>query len=144
MEFENKNLIVVKGEDSIQIDTIEELSQEFFGKEYLEKNDKEKLIIRYKKIYPYSLLEGKKVYLNKNTEIKNGKTQQVENFEDGLLIDNDVDFFLSLCGINYLQILEKKTSNIFTKGINKEKMKGNYVHVNKFVDKILKKDIYDE
>ena len=144
MEFENKNLIVVKGDVSIQIDTIEELTQEFFGKEYLEKNDIEKSIIRYKKIYPYSLLEGKKVYINRNTEIKKGKMQQVENFENGLLIDNEVDFFLSLCSIDYLQILEKKTSNIFTKGINKEKMKGNYVHVNKFADKILKGNIYDE
>ena len=143
MKFENKNLIIIEGKNEVQIDTLEELEEIFFGKEYASKEENDKLKDRYAKIYPYSLLAKKNVYLDMETLIERGKLKKVENIDinNGLFINNDINFFLSLCKVDQIQILEKIESNIFTGEIDKTKMKGNYVSVNIFANEIITKNL---
>ena len=47
MKFENKNLIIIEGKNEVQIDTLEELEEIFFGKEYASKDMQKYIHILY-------------------------------------------------------------------------------------------------
>ena len=138
MKFENKNLIIIEGKNEVQIDTLEELEEIFFGKEYASKEENDKLKDRYAKIYPYSLLAKKNVYLDLETLIERGKLKKVENIDinNGLFINNDINFFLSLCKVDQIQILEKIESNIFTSEIDKIKKIIDYFYNSFFFNRL--------
>lgn len=146
MEFENKNLVVVEGKNQVQVNELSELINKFFDEKYEKKDNNEKLKERYAKMYPYALLNQKRVYLNKNVEIVRGKLKKSEDafLDECVFIDTDENFFVSLCKINALKIFEKKESNIFTGKINKNNMTGNYVSVNFFAEEILEKNLEDK
>ena len=142
MKFENRNLIVLGSRLQWQFDTFEELIEQYFGEDYEEKSDEDKLRERYMKMYPYSLLNRKRVCIDVATGFAGGEFVEIEEqgIEDKLFIGNEKDFFLSLCMLDELKILERKDSNIFTGNLNKMNMQGNYVLVNAYAEQLLKRE----
>lgn len=139
MNFEDKNLIILTKANNFQLDTLEELVEIYFGQDYKNKTEEEKIQKRYKKIYPFALLHKMNVLLNQTTEVIDGKLKKVEkvNKDKSVYINNDENFFLSLCKMGEIRIFEKKEANIFGKNIDKTKMNGNYIIIDMFLDTIL-------
>ena len=139
MNFENKNLIVLTKTNNFQLDTLEELVEIYFGKDFKEKTEEEKIQKRYEKIYPLAVLHKAEILLNNSNVVIDGKIKNIEsaNKEKTVYIDSDRNFFLSLCKMGEIKIFEKKDANIFGKNINKSQMNGNYIIIDMFLDKIL-------
>lgn len=116
--FQETNLIVKVGKNVYQLNSMGELIELVLGKDYIELTEKEKSSKRHESILPFSI-----------------------EHKGPIRIENELIYFLSLCKLNQLQILERKDTNIFTASMDKSKMNGNYVLVNKFAEKLLKNQI---
>ena len=132
-----KNLIYVEKEKINKFDSVQELYEFIFGKEYFNLSEKEKFIRRYEiafyKIKFYDL-DLDIVYTNmgilgEQYKIINKKF----NLERAFIIDDERSFILSLCKIPYITILESKYSNNLLTIKEKEKYKGNYIIINKII-----------
>ncbi len=132
-----KNLIYVEKEKINKFDSVQELYEFIFGKEYFTLSEKEKFIRRYEiafyKIKFYDL-DLDIVYTNmgilgEQYKIINKKF----NLERAFIIDDERSFILSLCKIPYITILESKYSNNLLTIKEKEKYKGNYIIINKII-----------
>lgn len=142
-KFKDTNLIVAQDEKILQLNEIEELIEVFFGNNYKSLSNTDKLKERYKKALFYAMFNNMDIVYSKEGIIRNNFTidKSVSFIIDkSFFIDDEITFFLSLCKINYLRILEKMDSNIFISDEDKEDLKdetGNYVIINNRVDKIL-------
>lgn len=144
MNFQGTNLIVKVGKSIYQLDRIEDLTETVLGKQYGQLTEKKKFLKRYESILPFSIQNKKMiVYSPKGVVKADGSFDNTTRYDigDSLLIDDELTYFLSLCKLNQLQILEQRDANIFTANMNKSQMKGNYVAVNKFADELLKSHI---
>lgn len=111
-----KNLILIENNKKYQFDTLEELVQAIIDKDYYKMSDKEK----------HERLELK-AFANSF-----GK--------DGMInTKNEIIYILSLLVLNKFMILENVNSNVFTKGMDKSNLDGNYIIVNKFAKELLEK-----
>ncbi|MDO5557382.1 MAG: hypothetical protein Q4G05_03980 [Clostridia bacterium] len=134
-----KKLIVIINEKKIQVDTFEELVSFLLDREkqeYMELEEDEKLKIRYEKAF-INCFGRKNLIINLERIRKDNKKIDFQNIKDGILIDNDYLYVLSLMKNQIIVLLEDKNANIFCKNIKKEKLEGNYIVVNNFVNELL-------
>ena len=132
-----KNLIYIENEDSYQFETLQELYEFIFGKEYFNMSEKEKFIRRYEiafykiKFYELDLeiVHTKMGTIGEKYKIKS------ENYDlkNSFIIDDEKEFIKSLCKIPNITILESKTSNNFFTAKEKEKFEGNYIVINEII-----------
>lgn len=138
--FKDKNLILRIGDDLYQLDTLDEISLNIFGKDYFLLNDKDKFYKRYELILPYSFENDREIIHTLLGVIKSEKSfVKMEEYDinNSLIINDEISFILSLCMIDQIAILEKKDANIFAKNIDKRDMEGNYIVINNFAEEIL-------
>ncbi len=142
-EFANKKLLVMEYDSSVQMDTLEELLTVYFNEFYIDKPEREKISLRYSCIYPYALSAQKRVFVSLEEEMVDGMIQKVSDpdLEEGLFINNDVNFFLSMCKIDQLRICERIDSNIFTARLNKQNLQEDYIIVNDYASALLKANL---
>ena len=132
-----KNLIYVEKEEINKFDSVQELYEFIFGKEYFTLSEKEKFIRRYEiafyKIKFYDL-DLDIVYTNMGILGEQYKIiNKKYNLERAFIIDDERSFILSLCKIPNITILESKYSDNLLTIREKEKYKGNYVIINKII-----------
>ena len=123
-----KNLIYIENEDSYQFETLQELYEFIFGKEYFNLSEKEKFIRRYElafyKIKFYEL--DLQIVHTKMGTIGDKYKIKSENYDlkNSFIIDDEKEFVKSLCKIPNITILESKTSDIFFTAKEKKKFEG--------------------
>jgi len=142
--FKKTNLIIRVGKQIHQLNGIDELTETIFGKQYKELTAKERLLKRYAIMLPYSVRDKKPIIYSPKGIIKGDKnfdSTTKYNVANSLIIDDEITCFLSLCKSGGLDILEQKNANIFVKNMDKSWMKGNYIVINKFADKLLQTHI---
>lgn len=122
-----KNIIVITDKNSCMINTKEELIELFLGYDYFTlSNEKRK----------ERLLEKASLYSFNNINLV--KLDDNYNKKDPyILIDNEINFILSLLKLNNIIILEKRNSNVFIKDFMKNDTTDNYFIINNYIDKIL-------
>ena len=133
-----KNLIYIEQDQINQFNTLQELYEFIFGTKYFTLTEKEKFIRRYEtafyKIKFYNL-DLDIVHTIMGTLGEQYKIiDQKYNSEKAFIIDDEKQFFMSLCKIPNIIILESKTSNNLLTAKEKEKYKGNYIVINEFID----------
>lgn len=132
-----KDLIYVEQEQINKFDSLQELYEFIFGKEYFNLTEKQKFIRRYEiafyKIKFYCLdldiVHTKMGILGEQYKIITDKY----NLDKALIIDNEREFIMSLCKISNIIILESKVSNNLLTAKEKERYKGNYIVINEIV-----------
>lgn len=142
-EFKETNLIVAQGKKLMQMDTLEELIEKVFGDKYKDLSEKEKLQLRYKNALIQAMFNNMDVVYSPKGIVKKDKTfdtQTPYQLDNSFVIDDETTYLLSLCKVDDLRLLERKDSNIFISDEDREELEGedgNYVIVNKRVDKIM-------
>ncbi len=132
-----KDLIYMEQEQINKFDSLQELYQFIFGKQYFNLTEKQKFIRRYEiafyKIKFYCLdldiVHTKMGRLGEQYKVINEKY----NLEKALIIDDERQFVMSLCKIPNITILESKSSNNLLTAKEKEKYKGNYIVINEII-----------
>lgn len=146
-DFKETNLIVTQGKNVMQMNTLEELIDRVFGDKYKGLSKKEKLNQRYEDALFHAVFNNMDIVYSPKGIINEDKTFDTQTPFDlnrSFVIDDEKTFLLSLCRVDDLRILEKKNSNIFISDEDREELEGqdgNYVVVNKRVDKILNRYI---
>ena len=132
-----KDLIYIEQEKINKFDSLQELYEFIFGKQYFNLTEKQKFIRRYKiafyKIKFYCLdldiVHTKMGILGEQYKI----IDERYNLNKALIIDNERDFIISLCKIPNITILESKVSNNLLTTKQKEKYIGNYIVINEII-----------
>ena len=121
-EFQEKNLIVYLNKKTFQLDDIEALIALVLGNNYCNLNKEEKLFKRYESLLPFSIEnELLIVYSSKGVIESNNLFNNTKyDISKDLFVDDEIAYFLSLCRLNQIQILEKRDANIFAFNINKQ------------------------
>lgn len=130
-----KNLIYIEGENNYQFDSVNELYELIFGKNYFKLTEKEKLIKRY------SIAFYKIKFNHLNLDIVHTKMGKLGdkyriiskefNESNAIIIDSEKEFLISLCKIPYISIMENKDFEGLLSKEEKEKYIGNYIIINK-------------
>ncbi len=122
-----KNIIVITDKDSCKIDTKEELIGLFLGYDYLnlsKEKQKERLL--------------EKASFNSFNSMDLVKlTDDFDRSKPYILIDNEINYILSLLKINNFMILENRNSSVFVRDFMREETSDNYFIINNYVDRIL-------
>ena len=138
-----KDLVYIEQEQSNKFDSLQELYEFIFGKQYFTLSEKEKFIKRYKiafyKIKFYQL--DLDIVHTKMGVIGEQYKVISENYDlkRAIIIDNEKDFVMSLCKFPNITILESKFSNNLLTAEEKQKYNGNYIVINEIIDERLSK-----
>ena len=132
-----KDLIYIEQEKINKFDSLQELYEFMFGKQYFNLTEKQKFIRRYEiafyKIKFYCLdldiVHTKMGILGEQYKI----IDERYNLNKALIIDNERDFIISLCKIPNITILESKVSDNLLTTKQKEKYMGNYIVINEII-----------
>lgn len=132
-----KDLVYIEGEEINKFNSLQELFEFIFGKQYFNLTEKEKFIRRYEiafykiKFYCLNLdiIHTKIGILGEQYKIIDKKYK----LENALIIDDERKFVMSLCRIPNITILESKESDNLLPRKEKEKYKGNYVVIDKII-----------
>ena len=132
-----KDLIYIEQEKINKFDSLQELYEFIFGKQYFNLTEKQKFIRRYEiafyKIKFYCLdldiVHTKMGILGEQYKI----IDERYNLNKALIIDNERDFIISLCKIPNITILESKVSDNLLTTKQKEKYMGNYIVINEII-----------
>lgn len=132
-----KDLIYIEQEKINKFDSLQELYEFMFGKQYFNLTEKQKFIRRYEiafyKIKFYCLdldiVHTKMGILGEQYKI----IDERYNLNKALIIDNEREFIISLCKIPNITILESKVSNNLLTTKQKEKYMGNYIVINEII-----------
>ncbi len=132
-----KDLIYIEQEQINKFDSLQELYEFIFGKQYFHLTEKQKFIRRYEiafyKIKFYCLdldiVHTKMGILGEQYKI----IKEKYNLDKALIIDNEREFIMSLCKIPNIVILESKLSDNLLTVKEKEKYKGNYIVINEII-----------
>lgn len=132
-----KDLIYIEQEQINKFDSLQELYEFIFGKQYFTLTEKEKFIRRYEiafykiKFYCLNLdiIHTKMGILGEKYKIISEKY----NLDKAIIIDDEREFVMSLCKIPDIIILESKVSNNLLTAKEKEKYKGNYIVINEII-----------
>lgn len=123
-----KKLIIIENGEEIQVDTLEELIKTLIDENFYNMTQREKI----KKMEMKALANC----LNTNMQV----TQEIPidgNIKNKFIIKDEYTYILSLLITNNILLLERKDSSIFTKFMNKDSIKDNYIIVNKFAKELL-------
>jgi len=132
-----KNLIYMEQDQINKFDSLQELYEFLFGKQYFTLTEKEKFIRRYEiafyKIKFYEL-DLDIVHTNMGTL---GDQYKIINedydLKRAIIIDDEKQFVMSLCRIPSITILESKFSDNLLTIKEKERYKGNYIVINEII-----------
>lgn len=132
-----KDLIYMEKKQINKFDSLQELYEFIFGKQYFNLTEKQKFIRRYEiafykiKLYRLDLdiVHTKMGTLGEQYKI----IKENYNIEKSFIIDDEKSFILSLCKIPNIIILESKLSNNLLTTKEKEKYKGNYIIINEII-----------
>ncbi len=132
-----KDLIYIEQEKINKFDSLQELYEFMFGKQYFNLTEKQKFIRRYEiafyKIKFYCLdldiVHTKMGILGEQYKI----IDERYNLNKALIIDNEREFIISLCKIPNITILESKVSDNLLTTKQKEKYMGNYIVINEII-----------
>ncbi len=132
-----KDLIYIEQEQINKFDSLQELYEFIFGKQYFNLTEKQKFIRRYEiafyKIKFYCLgldiVHTKMGVLGEQYKI----IKEKYNIKKAFIIDDEREFVMSLCKIPNTTILESKSSNNLLTATEKEKYKGNYIVINEII-----------
>ena len=132
-----KDLIYIEQEKINKFDSLQELYEFMFGKQYFNLTEEQKFIRRYEiafyKIKFYCLdldiVHTKMGILGEQYKIINERY----NLNKALIIDNEREFIISLCKIPNITILESKVSDNLLTTKQKEKYMGNYIVINEII-----------
>lgn len=125
-----KNIILVEGNDEYEVDTIEELVRLIINSKYYEMTVEEKKRQLHLKAVANCMRERIGIINEWNDEV----------FDDNQFIAIDeITFIYSLLNFNKIILLEKTSSNILTKEMDKSNISDNYIMVNKFSKTLLNK-----
>lgn len=132
-----ENLIYMEKEQVNKFDSLQELYEFIFGKEYFNLTEKEKFIRRYEiafykiKFYGFNLdiVHTKMGTIGEKYKI----ITESYDLKKALIIDDERQFVISLCKIPNITILESKCSEGLLTTKEKEKYKGNYIVINKII-----------
>lgn len=132
-----KNLLYIEQEQVNKFDSLQELYEFIFGKQYFTLTEKEKFIRRYEIAFykiKFYCLDLDIVHTNMGTLGDKYKIK-TENYDlnRALIIDDEKTFVMSLCRIPNITILESKNSNNLLTITEKEKYKGNYILINAII-----------
>ena len=133
-----KNLILITGGKYCEFDNIDELRK--FMVPEIENISKEELNnCFYEKVFGFSILND--VQIVNSTKGVYGDNYEIENqkidFRNAIIIDNIDTYILSLCKYNVITLLEEKENRFFTKDIQVELGKDNYIVVNAYANELL-------
>ena len=140
-KFQGKKLIVRIAKNVYQLNSIDELIKKVLGEQYGDLTQKEKLLKRYESMLLFSIQNEAPIVYSPKGIIKENKTfdnTTKYDMEQSIIIDDDITYFLSLCRLEQMQILEAKDADIFVANMDKSQIGGNYIVVNKFADKLLR------
>lgn len=132
-----KNLVYIEQEKINKFNSLHELFEFIFGKQYFNLTEKEKFIKRYEiafykiKFYGLNLdiVHTKFGTLGEQYKVIDEKYR----LENSLIIDDERKFVMSLCRIPNITILESKESDNLLTRKEKEKYKGNYIVIDKII-----------
>lgn len=132
-----KDLIYIEQEKVNKYNSLQELYEDIFGKQYFTLTEKERFIRRYEiafyKIKFYGLdldiVHTKMGILGERYKIIDEKY----NLKRALIVDDERKFVMSLCKIPNIIILESKYSDNLLTAKEKEKYKGNYIVINEII-----------
>ena len=122
-----KKLIIIENEDEFQSDNLEDIIKVLIDEKYYElpENEKKQKI----KIKAIANTLGTKIDIVEDSKDIDGK----------FIIKDEITYLLSLLIINKIMLLERKDAQVFTKEINTEDFKDNYIIINSFAKDLLKK-----
>lgn len=122
-----KNIIVITDKDSCKIDTKEELIGLFLGYDYLNlsKEQQKERLLEKASFNSFNSMDLVKL------------TDDFDRSKPYILIDNEINYILSLLKINNFMILENRNSSVFVRDFMREETSDNYFIINNYVDRIL-------
>ena len=126
-----KKIIIIENGEEVQCDTLEDVVKALLDENYYNMNNEQKIEIRKVRAMANCLNNKMEVVFNAESNCLDGK----------FIIKNEITYILSLLTLNQVLLIEKKDSNIFTKSLNKENLKDNYIIVNKFAKELLAKQM---
>lgn len=125
-----KIIIIIENENKIQCDTEEEVVKLLIDDNYYKLSPEEKT--EKMEIKAMANCINNKMKIEKEIDINS------EDVENKFIIKDEKTYVLSLLITNNIILLERIDSNIYTKTIDKSKMKDNYIIVNKYAKDLLK------
>lgn len=138
-----KDLIYIENDKSNEFDSLQELYEFIFGKNYFFLTEKERFIRRYEiafykiKFYGFNfdIVHSSMGTLGDMYKIKSEKF----DLSRSVIIDNEREFIMSLCKLPNITILESKKSDNLLLAKEKRKYKGNYIVIDNFINQGNKK-----
>lgn len=124
------NIIIIENGEEFQRNTIEEVVTTLVDEDFYKLDEKQKMEAMKIKALANCVDNKKKIVEEIKGNIKN-------NIDDKFIIKDEITYILSLLLLNKVIILEKIDANIFTKDLDKENIKNNYIVVNKFAKELL-------
>ena len=129
-----KKIIIIENGKEIQCNTLEEVVKTVIDENYYN-------MTPFQKIEKMKMKALANCINNKKEVVQELPVNVEETIQDKFIIQDEITYVLSLLTTNNILLLEKKDSNIFTKDLNKENLKDNYIIVNTFAKELLSKYI---
>ena len=129
-----KKLIIIENDKEIQCDTLEDVVKTLIDENYYNMTPSQKIEKMKIKALANSINNKKEI-------VQKPAVNTEESIQDKFIIQDEITYILSLLTTNNILLLERKDSNIFTKDLNKENLKDNYIIVNTFAKELLSKYI---
>lgn len=124
-----KKLIIIEDGQEVQCNDLKEVVEILIDENYYNLTEEEKLKQRTMKALANTI--------NNKMEVVEEITDK--DLENKFVVKNEITYILSLLITNNILLLERVDADIFIKSKDKEKIKDNYIIVNKFAKEILKK-----
>lgn len=124
-----KKLIIIEDGQEVQCNDLKEVVEILIDENYYNLTEEEKLKQRTMKALANTI--------NNKMEVVEEITDK--DLENKFVVKNEITYILSLLITNNILLLERFDADIFIKSKDKEKIKDNYIIVNKFAKEILKK-----
>lgn len=132
-----KNIIIIEHGKQVQCNTLEETVKILIDENYYNMTNNQKLV-KLKTRAMANTLNNKKI-IEENIDVD--KTNILNNLENFFIIKDEITYIYSLLITNNIFLLERKDSNIFSRELNKEKIKDNYIIINTFAKQLLRRYI---
>ena len=129
-----KKIIIIENGKKIQCNTLEDVVKTLIDENYYN-------MTPFQKIEKMKMKALSNWINNKKEIVQELPVNTEESIQDKFIIQDEITYVLSLLTTNNILLLERKDSNIFTKDLNKENLKDNYIIVNTFAKELLSKYI---
>ena len=129
-----KKIIIVENGKEIQCNTLEDVVKTLIDENYYN-------MTPFQKTEKMKMKALSNCINNKKEVVQELPVNAKESIQDKFIIQDEITYILSLLTTNNILLLERKDSNIFTKDLNKENIKDNYIIVNTFAKELLSKYI---